>query len=90
MITPRLPKIFSVRPGRSAIGSAMLNREADDPPVLKGRAQHDPHMGSVSFIPDGRQTVTTLYLPIRAEFPPYHAARDGRIFQYGGRLGIQP
>ncbi|MCF7856291.1 DUF262 domain-containing protein [Candidatus Gracilibacteria bacterium] len=50
----------------------MLTWETNNPPELKGVRQYDPRQGAVRIILDGQQRITTLYLLIRNEIPPYY------------------
>src|SRR5205823_636959 len=50
----------------------MLTWEANDPPERKGSWVYDPKQGAVRLILDGQQRITTLYMLIRGELPPYY------------------
>ncbi len=50
----------------------MLTWETNNPPELKGHKKYDPRQGAVKIILDGQQRITTLYLLIRNEIPPYY------------------
>lgn len=50
----------------------MLTWETNTPPELKGNWVYDPRQGAVKIILDGQQRITTLYLLIRNEIPPYY------------------
>lgn len=54
----------------------MLTWETNSPPELKGNVQYDERMGSVKLILDGQQRITTLYMIIRGEIPPYYTAQE--------------
>lgn len=54
----------------------MLTWETDKPPELKGPHQYDQRQGAVKLILDGQQRITTLYMLIRGEVPPYYAAPE--------------
>ena len=50
----------------------MLTWETNTPPELKGDYTYDHNKGSVKLILDGQQRITTLYLLIKGEIPPYY------------------
>ena len=50
----------------------MLTWDTNNPPELKGDWQYDQRQGAVKIILDGQQRITTLYLLIRNEIPPYY------------------
>ncbi|MBD3330045.1 DUF262 domain-containing protein [Candidatus Peregrinibacteria bacterium] len=50
----------------------MLTWETNSPPELKGKWQYDSRQGAVKIVLDGQQRITTLYLLIRNEIPPYY------------------
>lgn len=50
----------------------MLTWETNTPPELKGDHKHDPKQGSVKLILDGQQRITTLYILMKGEIPPYY------------------
>jgi len=50
----------------------MLTWETNTPPELKGDHKYDPKQGSVKLILDGQQRITTLYILMRGEIPPYY------------------
>jgi hypothetical protein len=50
----------------------MLTWETNNPPELKGRRQYDERQGAVRVLLDGQQRITTLYMLIRGEIPPYY------------------
>jgi hypothetical protein len=50
----------------------MLTWETQQPPELKGKWQYTEKQGAVKLILDGQQRITTLYMFIRGEFPPYY------------------
>lgn len=54
----------------------MLTWDTNTPPELKGDWQYDPRQGAVKIILDGQQRITTLYLLIRNEIPPYYKEKD--------------
>lgn len=53
----------------------LLTWETNNPPELK-RAEYHPEMGSITLILDGQQRVTTLYMLITGEIPPYYTERE--------------
>lgn len=50
----------------------MLTWETSNPPELKGPYQYDEKQGSVRLLLDGQQRVTTLYMLIKGDIPPYY------------------
>src|SRR5688572_763598 len=54
----------------------MLTWETSNPPELKGPTKYDEKQGAVRILLDGQQRVTTLYMLIRGEIPPYYSAPE--------------
>ncbi len=54
----------------------MLTWETANPPELKGPHRYDPKQGAVRILLDGQQRVTTLYLLVRGELPPYYTVAE--------------
>lgn len=54
----------------------MLTWETADPPELKGPHKYDEKQGAVRILLDGQQRVTTLYMLIRGQVPPYYTAPE--------------
>jgi hypothetical protein len=54
----------------------MLTWETANPPELKGPHKYDEKQGAVKLLLDGQQRVTTLYMLIRGEIPPYYTAQE--------------
>ena len=54
----------------------MLTWETNSPPELKGRHKYNEKQGSVKLILDGQQRVTTLYMIVRGEIPPYYKEEE--------------
>ncbi len=54
----------------------LLTWETGNPPELKGPHRYDPKQGAVRILLDGQQRVTTLYMLIRGELPPYYALAE--------------
>jgi len=50
----------------------MLTWETNDPPELKGKHVYNEKQGAVRILLDGQQRITTLYMLIKAEIPPYY------------------
>ena len=57
----------------------MLTWETSNPPELKGKDKYDPRQGAVKLILDGQQRITTLYMLMTNEIPPYY--REDEILQ---------
>lgn len=54
----------------------MLTWETNTPPELKGPHRYDAKQGAVRILLDGQQRLTTLYMLIRGELPPYYTAPE--------------
>lgn len=54
----------------------MLTWETANPPELKGPHKYDEKQGAVRILLDGQQRITTLYMLIRGEIPPYYTAPE--------------
>ena len=54
----------------------ILSWETNSPPELKGSVVYNENMGAVKLILDGQQRITSLYLIIRGEIPPYYEMKD--------------
>jgi len=54
----------------------MLTWETGNPPELKGPYKYDPKQGSVKLILDGQQRITSLYMLMTGNIPPYYKKDD--------------
>ncbi len=54
----------------------LLTWETNNPPELKGKRAYDPKQGAVKLVLDGQQRITTLYMIVRGEIPPYYSRED--------------
>ena len=54
----------------------MLTWETTNPPELKGGYVYESTKGAVKLILDGQQRITTLYLLITGEIPPYYKEEE--------------
>lgn len=54
----------------------MLTWETANPPELKGPHKYDQKQGAVRLLLDGQQRVTTLYMLINGELPPYYTMAE--------------
>ncbi len=54
----------------------MLTWETSNPPELKGNHMYDENQGSVKLILDGQQRITTLYMLIKGDIPPYYTEKE--------------
>lgn len=54
----------------------MLTWETASPPELKGPHKYDAKQGAVRILLDGQQRITTLYMLVRGEIPPYYTAGE--------------
>lgn len=50
----------------------MLTWETANPPELKGPHKYDEKQGAVRVLLDGQQRISTLYMLIRGQIPPYY------------------
>ncbi len=54
----------------------MLTWETANPPELKGPHKYNEKQGAVRLLLDGQQRVTTLYMLIKGDIPPYYTAPE--------------
>ncbi len=54
----------------------MLTWETNNPPELKGKYKYDDNKGAVKIILDGQQRITTLYMLMKGEIPPYYTEKE--------------
>jgi hypothetical protein len=54
----------------------MLTWETSNPPELKGPHKYNSKQGAVRILLDGQQRITTLYMLVRGELPPYYTAAE--------------
>jgi len=54
----------------------MLTWETANPPELKGPYKYDQKQGAVRLLLDGQQRITTLYMLINGEVPPYYTLTE--------------
>lgn len=54
----------------------MLTWETANPPELKGPHKYSENQGAVKLLLDGQQRVTTLYMLINGDIPPYYTAPE--------------
>ena len=54
----------------------MLTWETANPPELKGAHKYNEKQGAVRILLDGQQRITTLYMLVRGEIPPYYTAAE--------------
>jgi hypothetical protein len=54
----------------------MLTWETANPPELKGPNKYSEKQGAVKLLLDGQQRVTTLYMLINGDIPPYYTAPE--------------
>ena len=54
----------------------MLTWETVNPPELKGPHKYDKKQGAVRILLDGQQRITTLYMLVRGEVPPYYTPAE--------------
>ena len=54
----------------------LLTWETNHPPELKGTYKYEPTKGAVKIILDGQQRITTLYMLMTGNIPPYYTEHD--------------
>jgi hypothetical protein len=54
----------------------MLTWETSNPPELKGPHKYNSSQGAVRLLLDGQQRITTLYMLIRGQIPPYYTPQE--------------
>ena len=54
----------------------MLTWETNNPPELKGDHKYDKRQGAVKLILDGQQRITTLYMLMTGNIPPYYKEHE--------------
>ncbi|WP_121120222.1 GmrSD restriction endonuclease domain-containing protein [Croceibacterium ferulae] len=54
----------------------MLTWETASPPELKGPHKYNEKQGAVRILLDGQQRITTLYMLVRGEIPPYYSSGE--------------
>ncbi|MEP4309685.1 MAG: DUF262 domain-containing protein, partial [Lentilitoribacter sp.] len=54
----------------------MLTWETNTPPQLKGPHKYTEEQGAVRILLDGQQRLTTLYMLVRGNLPPYYTAPE--------------
>jgi uncharacterized protein with ParB-like and HNH nuclease domain len=54
----------------------MLTWETATPPELKGNHKYNEKQGAVRILLDGQQRITTLYMLIKGDIPPYYSKAD--------------
>lgn len=54
----------------------MLTWETANPPMIKGTHQYRPEQWAIKLILDGQQRITSLYMIITGEIPPYYTKEE--------------
>lgn len=54
----------------------MLTWETSNPPEIKGPHKYKEGQGPVKLLLDGQQRITTLFMLIKGEIPPYYTEKD--------------
>lgn len=67
----------------------MLTWETNKPPELKGTHKYDQKQGAVRVLLDGQQRITTLYLLIRGNIPPYYSQAEISIDTRGLYVNVE-
>lgn len=67
----------------------MLTWETAKPPELKGPYKYNEKQGAVRLLLDGQQRVTTLYMLMRGEIPPYYTEAEIMIDTRGLYVNLE-
>ena len=67
----------------------MLTWETANPPELKGPHKYNEKQGAVKLLLDGQQRITTLYMLINGEIPPYYTATEIMIDVRGLHVNVE-
>lgn len=67
----------------------ILTWDTNQPPELKGDHVYDPRQGAIKILLDGQQRVTTLYMLIRGELPPYYTLGEITDDTRGLRFNVE-
>lgn len=67
----------------------MLTWETAKPPELKGPHKYNEKQGAVRLLLDGQQRITTLYMLIKGEIPPYYTAAEIMIDVRGLHVNVE-
>lgn len=67
----------------------MLMWETANPPELKGSHKYNEKQGAVRLLLDGQQRITTLYMLMRGQIPPYYTAQDITIDTRGLYVNLE-
>lgn len=67
----------------------MLTWETNNPPELKGPHKYDARQGAVRILLDGQQRLTTLYMLVRGELPPYYTPQEIQNDTRGLRVNVE-
>lgn len=67
----------------------ILTWDTNQPPELKGDHVYDPRQGAIKILLDGQQRVTTLYMLIRGELPPYYGLSEITDDTRGLRFNVE-
>ena len=54
----------------------LLTWETNKPPELKGKIKYSAEMGTIKLLLDGQQRITSLYIIIKGENPPYYTDEE--------------
>ncbi len=66
----------------------ILTWDTNNPPELKGKHKYNPIQGAIKIILDGQQRITTLYMLIRGEMPPYYEPKEITVDPRGLYLNV--
>jgi uncharacterized protein with ParB-like and HNH nuclease domain len=67
----------------------LLTWETTQPPELKGQKKYSPAMGAVKLVLDGQQRITTIYMMLTGNLPPYYTQEDIKTNVTGLYVNLQ-
>lgn len=68
---------------------SILTWETSKPPHLRGKYKYKKEQGAVKLLLDGQQRVTTLYMLIKGEVPPYYTSSEIKHDPRGLRVNVE-
>lgn len=67
----------------------MLTWETSSPPELKGKHVYNEKQGAVRILLDGQQRITTLYMLIKGDIPPYYTEPEITVNTRGLYVNVE-